>query len=260
MTQESPSEAGRSSETGNTEPNGAGSETTESGNTESKKPEPTLLEQMGGIAGAVYSAVPVIVFVVVNSLSSLTPAIWSAVGAALLILVIRLVRKEPVQPAISSVFGVAIAAFIAYRTGSAKGYFAYGIWTSVVLGAAFLISAIVRWPLAGVAWSFLNGTGMAWRSDKLARRYYDVATLVWVLVFGARFVVQQYLYQENLVGWLAAARIGMGLPLAGIAALVTIWAVHKADKRIKLVHPEAEATESKTAAGETRTGRAVTED
>lgn len=193
----------------------------------------TLLEQMGGIAGMVYSAVPVIVFVVINALSSLMPAIWAAIGSAVLILIVRLIRREPVQPAVSSLFGVAIAAFIAYRTGSAKGYFAYGIWVSVVFGAAFLVSAVVRRPLAGVVWSVLNGTGMGWRKDKLARRYYDVATAVWILVFGGRFVVQQYLYQENLVGWLAAARIGMGLPLAGLAALVTIWAVRKADQRMK---------------------------
>ncbi|WP_020495080.1 DUF3159 domain-containing protein [Sciscionella marina] len=222
-----------------------------------EKPEPTLLEQMGGISGAVYSAVPVIVFVVVNAVSSLMPAIWAAVGSAVLILVLRLVRREPIQPAISSVFGVAIAAFIAYRTGSAKGYFAYGIWTSVVLGAAFLISAVVRWPLAGVAWSFLNSLGMAWRSDKLARRYYDIATLVWVLVFGARFVVQQYLYQENLVGWLAAARIGMGLPLAAVAALVTIWAVHRADKRMKEI-AEPEQPEPAESAAETARQKPLT--
>lgn len=193
----------------------------------------TLLEQMGGIAGMVYSAVPVIVFVLVNAVSSLMPAIWAAIGSAVLILIVRLIRREPVQPAVSSLFGVAIAAFIAYRTGSAKGYFAYGIWLSVAFGAAFLISTIVRRPLAGVAWSVLNGTGMGWCKDKLARRYYDIATAVWILVFGGRFLVQQYLYQENLVGWLAAARIGMGLPLAGLAALVTIWAVRKADQRMK---------------------------
>lgn len=193
----------------------------------------TLLEQMGGIAGVIYSAVPVIVFVVVVSATSLIPAIWSAVGSAVLILIVRLVRKEPVQPAISGVFGVAIAAFIAYKTGSAKGYFALGIWYSVALGVAFLISIVARWPLAGVIWSYLNGLGMGWRKDKIIRRYYDLATGVWILVFAARFVVQQWLYNQDEVGWLGVARIAMGLPLTGLAALATIWAVRMADKRSK---------------------------
>lgn len=207
---------------------------------EDEKPAPTLLEQMGGLSGLIYSSVPVLVFVGVYLPSqSLAAAIWASVASAIAILIWRIVRKEPVQPAISGIFGVAIAAFIAYRTGSARGYFLFGIWTSLAYGGAFLVSILVRWPLAGVAWSALNGTGMGWRADRIGRRYYDVATAVWVLVFGARFVVQHWLYAANQVGWLAFARISMGWPLTAIAALVTVWAVRKADQRQKaLAGPE----------------------
>jgi hypothetical protein len=211
---------------------------------ETEQPTPTLLEQMGGVSGLVYSSVPVLVFVgVYLPTQSLAAAIWSSVGSAVAILIWRIVRREPVQPAISGIFGVAIAAFIAYRTGSARGYFLFGIWTSLAYGGVFAVSILLRWPLAGVAWSTLNGTGMAWRADRLARRYYDVATVVWVLVFGARFVVQHWLYAANQVGWLAFARIAMGWPLTAIAALVTVWAVRKADLRQKaLAEPETPAT------------------
>jgi Protein of unknown function (DUF3159) len=213
---------------------------------ETEEPTPTLLEQMGGVSGLVYSSVPVLIFVAVFLPShSLAAAIWSSVGSAVAILIWRIVRREPVQPAISGLFGVAIAAFIAYKTGSARGYFLFGIWTSLAYGGAFLLSIVVRWPLAGVAWSTLNGTGMGWRADRIGRRYYDVATVVWVLVFGARFVVQHWLYATNQVGWLAFARIAMGWPLTAIAVLVTVWAVRKADLRQKaLTEPvEEEATE-----------------
>lgn len=194
--------------------------------------EPTLLEQMGGASGLVYSSAPVLVFVGVYILvHSLAPAIWSSVGSALLILIWRLVRRDPIQPAISGLIGVGVAVFIAYKTGSARGYFLFGIWTSLVYGGAFLLSVLIRWPLAGVVWSTLNGTGMAWRSDRHCRRDYDIATLVWVLVFGSRFIVQRWLYDVDQVGWLAFARISMGWPLTAIAALVTVWAVRKANLR-----------------------------
>lgn len=193
----------------------------------------TLLEQMGGLPGLIYSAVPVLIFVIVNSVFGLTAGIWSAVGVAVAITVWRLIRREPIQPAISGLFGVGIAAFIAYRTGEAKDFFLFGIWTSLVYGGAFLVSVLLRWPLAGVLWSTLNGTGTAWRADKVARRYYDVATLAWAVVFGAKFVVQQWLYAADLVGWLAFAKISMGAPTAALALLVTIWAVRKADLRQK---------------------------
>ena len=193
----------------------------------------TLLQEMGGISGLIYSSVPVLVFVLVNSIFSLQPAIWSSVGSALLITLVRIVRKQPLQPAISGFFGVAVAAFIAYRTGSAKGFFLFGIWASLVYGSIFTLSVIVRWPLAGVIWSMLNGHGTAWRADRRALLAYDLATLSWAAVFAARFIVQRWLYNEDQTGWLAFARIAMGYPLTALALLVTVWAVRRAGHRVK---------------------------
>ncbi len=189
----------------------------------------TLLEQMGGPGGVVASSIPVLVFVVVNSLAGLTAAIWSAVASALAVAVVRLVRKDGLQPAVSGLFGVAIAAYIAHRTGSAKGYFLLGIYTSLVYGAVFAASVLVRRPLVGVVWSLLNGHGWVWRQHRGAVWAFDVATLAWVVVFGARFAVQQWLYGNDQTGWLAAARIGMGLPLYGLALVVTLWAIRRSD-------------------------------
>ncbi|WP_084468074.1 DUF3159 domain-containing protein [Actinokineospora inagensis] len=207
-----------------------------------EKPEPTLLEQMGGVSGLVYSSVPVLVFVLANALGNLTIGIWSALGSAVAITVIRLVRKEPLQPAISGFFGVAIAAFIAYQTGSAKGFFLFGIWTSLVYGGAFLVSILVRWPLVGVIWSALNGYGQGWRQDKRSVAAYDLATATFVLIFAARFVVQKWLYDSDLTGWLAFARLAMGYPLFALALVVTVWAVRRAQVRQKELE-EAEAVD-----------------
>ncbi|MEV6238993.1 DUF3159 domain-containing protein [Lentzea sp. NPDC051838] len=211
---------------------------------ETEEKQPTLLEQMGGVSGMLYSSLPVVVFVIVNfATKNLMAAIISSLAAAVVIGVILAVRKGTVQPAISAVFGVGIAAFIAYKTGEAKGFFLFGIWQSVVYGGAFVLSIIVRWPLAGVIWTFLNGRDRSWRSDKASVRDYDIATLVWALVFFARFVVQRWLYDEDQVGWLAVAKLGMGYPLMAIALLATVWAVRRSDKRLKAAE-EARAAEA----------------
>lgn len=204
----------------------------------------TLLEQMGGVAGLVYSAVPIVVFVIVNALAGLMPAIWSAVGSAVVITVLRVVRKEPLQPAISGFFGVAICGFIAYQGGSAKDFFLFGIWASVVYFAALMLSVFVRWPLVGVVWNYLNGTGQRWRRDLPSRRAYDVATLACAAVFAARFVVQRWLYAEDHTGWLAVAKIGMGAPLWALALLVVVWAVRRSDRRLKAMVTEEQETEA----------------
>ncbi|SFS67066.1 DUF3159 domain-containing protein [Saccharopolyspora flava] len=192
--------------------------------------EQTLLEQMGGVSGLAYSAVPIVVFVLVSSFTSMMPAIWASIGVAVAIAIFRLVRKEPLQPAISGVLGVAVCSFIAYRSGETKGFFLLGIWTSLIYGGVFLASVLARWPLVGVAWSALNGLGMNWRKQRRAMRAYDIATLSWTAVFAAKYVVQQWLYDNDQTGWLAFARIAMGYPLTGIALIVTVWAIRRAKK------------------------------
>ncbi len=189
---------------------------------------PSILEQLGGVAGLVSSTVPVIVFVVVNALTALQPALFAAIASAVAIAVWRLVWREALQPAISGLIGVGICAFIAYQTGEAKGFFLPGIWYSAGLAAVFLGSVLVRWPLAGVIWHGINGDGQGWRRDPRLLRAYSLATLLWAAVFGAKFLVQGYLYNADETTWLAVARIAMGYPLAAVALLVTIWAVRRA--------------------------------
>ena len=188
---------------------------------------PTLLEQLGGVWGLAASVVPVVVFVAVNPLAGLQPAIWASLGVALALGVWRLVRREALQPAVSGILGVAVCAFIAYRTGEARGFFLYGIWYSLVAGVALMVSVVMRRPLVGVLWSVLNGSGYGWRTNRRARFAFDVATVVWGVVLLARFVVQRYLYDLQQTDLLGLAKLVMGLPLTAVAAVVTIWAIRR---------------------------------
>ncbi|MEU1485746.1 DUF3159 domain-containing protein [Streptomyces sp. NPDC005752] len=199
----------------------------------------TPLQQMGGASGLVYTMLPIVAFVLANASLGLMPAIGTAIAFALGLSALRLVRKEPVQPALSGLFGVAVASFVAWKTGSAKGFFLLGIWSNLLLGGIFLLSVLVRRPLAGIIWGALNGTASTWLKDKPSRRYYDIATLALTGVFAARFVVQQWLYEENATGWLAFAKIAMGYPLLALALLVVVWAARSSGRRLKArpAHP-----------------------
>jgi hypothetical protein len=122
-----------------TDPGRSSNEATHTGkpaDTAEHTPEPTLLDHMGGQSGLAYTGLPILAFVLANASFGLQGGIWIAVGVAVAITALRVVREEPIGPAISGLFGVAIAAFIAYRTGSAKGYFLLGIWTSLILAGS----------------------------------------------------------------------------------------------------------------------------
>ncbi|MGI8870917.1 MAG: DUF3159 domain-containing protein [Mycobacteriales bacterium] len=187
----------------------------------------SLADSVGGWRGMIDSGLPIVVFVVVNAVTRLTPAIWAALGAGAVILLFRLMRKESPQQAISGFVGVAIAAFIAHRTGHARDYFLVGIIRNGAIGLALLISAVVRWPIVGVLWEYLEGRGTAWRTRRALLRIYDQLTLMWAAVFVLRFALQMYFYHRDEAGWLAVVSLILGYPLFIAAALVTVVVVRR---------------------------------
>ncbi|MGY4712663.1 DUF3159 domain-containing protein [Mycolicibacterium sp. CBM1] len=191
-----------------------------------------MLAQMGGISGLVYSALPVAVLVPVNTAFGLTAAISAALGVAALILVWRLIRRDSVQPAVSGFIGVGISALIAWFVGASKGYFLLGIWTSLIWAAVFAASVLIRRPVVGYIWSWVNSHDRGWRKSRRAVLAFDIATITWVAVFTSRFVVQRHLYDLDQTGWLGVARIAMGWPLTAVAALVTYLAIRVAQRAV----------------------------
>jgi hypothetical protein len=192
---------------------------------------------MGGVSGLIYSSLPVLVFVPVSTLFGLLPAIGAALGVAALVLAWRLWRRESTQPAVSGFIGVAVCAGIAYLMGESKGYFLLGIWMSLFWAVVFGASVLVRRPIVGYIWGWVNGHDTGWRQVRRAVLAFDIATLTWVLVFGSRYAVQQHLYDLDQTGWLGVARIAMGWPLTALAALATFLAIRAAQKAVRDARP-----------------------
>jgi len=204
-------------------------------------PAERVMAQLGGVSGMIYSSLPVLVFVGTSRLLGLSAAVGAALGIATLILLWRLIRRESTQPAVSGLIGVAVCALIAYLLGESKGYFLLGIWTSLLWAAVFGVSILIRRPVVGYIWSWLGGHGRAWRDVRRAVYAFDIATLTWVVVFGARFVVQHLLYQSDHTDWLVVARISMGWPLTAAAALVTYLAIRVAQRALETTTVSAAA-------------------
>ena len=97
----------------------------------------------------------------------------------------------------------------------------------------FTISVVIRRPIVGYAWGWVSSHDRSWREVRRAVVAFDVATLVWVAVFSARFVVQHHLYDADQTGWLGVARIAMGWPLTAVAALVTYLAIRAAKAAVQ---------------------------
>lgn len=178
-----------------------------------------LLHALGGRHGIADSSLPGLAFVVAYTASGqdLDTAIWVAVGVGVVLFAVRLVRRETLQFAVAGLVGVAIAAFIANRTGRAEDFFLPGLFLNLAYAAAWAISIAVRWPLMGVIIGPLIGEDMGWRKDPDRLKLYSRASWIWVGVFVARLAVQLPLYFADELVALGVAKTAMGFPIFALA-------------------------------------------
>lgn len=179
-----------------------------------------MIETLGGARGIADSSLPALAFVIAYTVNGndLGMAIRIAIGLGALIAVVRMVRREPLQFALAGFAGVALAAFVASRTGKAEDFFLPGLLLNLGYGLAYLVSIAVRWPLLGVFLGPLTGEGMSWREDPAKVRAYTRASWIWVGVFALRLAVQLPLYFAGALLALGIAKTAMGLPIFLIAA------------------------------------------
>jgi hypothetical protein len=114
-----------------------------------------VIEQLGGWKGMVDATLPTVAFIAANSIGGLRTGIWAALGAALLVFLLRLVRRESVQQAMSGLFAVGIAVAISAASGQARDFYVPGMIRNAGLGVILLGSILVRRPLVGVIAEFL---------------------------------------------------------------------------------------------------------
>jgi Protein of unknown function (DUF3159) len=185
-----------------------------------------LKEAIGGVRGLVDSGLASTAFVAVYALGGhhLEESIVAALAVTAAIVILRLVRREPMRQALSGLVAVAVSALIALATGRAANFFLVGIAVQIAYAVAYLVSLAMGWPLMGVLLGPVLGEGMAWRNDPARRRAYWWCSWVWFLVFVVRTAVQLPLYLNNKVVTLGVAKIAMGWPLFALAGGIS-WLI-----------------------------------
>ncbi len=180
-----------------------------------------LIDEMGGPQGVADSSLPGLLFVIAYSVSGgeLTLSAGLAVGLGAALAVFRRIRGESLKFALTGFAGVAIAAFIATRTGRAEDFFLPGLLFNAGYALAYVVSIVIGWPLIGVIIGPITGRGMRWRDEPDLVTLYSRVSWVWVGMFLLRLAVQLPLYLSGSLLALGIARTAMGLPLF----LLCLW-------------------------------------
>ena len=142
-----------------------------------------------------------------------------AVGIGIVLFVERLVRRKPVINAIGGLFAIALAAFIAVRSGNAEGFFWPKVAQQAGLFVIFAGSVAIRRPLTGFIVAQLYRADPEWQKIPEVRRVMSEYTLIWASLFLLRAVVFLVGILAGKVGFLGVAVLVMGLPAFGVLLL-----------------------------------------
>ncbi|MDI2128724.1 DUF3159 domain-containing protein [Yinghuangia seranimata] len=210
------------------------------------KPAPTesaasLIAAFGGVRGMIDMTVPGLVFVIAFIVSDeTTTSAYAAVGVAAVLAAIRLARRETLMHALGGFLGVAIAAFVAVKSGKAENFYLLGVLMSGGYALAYLVSILVRWPLIGVVLGPILGENFTWRKNPARAAAYTKATWVWVALFVLRIVIQVPLYLADQVTWLGVAKVALGVPPWLVAIYLTWLIMSKAPPPVKVTDEDDE--------------------
>ncbi|MXM68859.1 DUF3159 domain-containing protein [Streptomyces sp. HUCO-GS316] len=168
--------------------------------------EAALFEAFGGVRGMVETVLPGLLFVTIYTINK--DLHWSAIAAlavSLVLVVVRLVRKDTVKHAFSGVFGVAFGVVFAMMTGNAKDFYLPGMLYTLGLALAYIITTLCGVPLIGLILGPVFKENLSWRRRNPGRKKaYAKASWAWGLILLAKCAILFPLYwwaDTEQLGW-----------------------------------------------------------
>lgn len=204
-----------------------------------------LSKALGGRRGMVEAAVPTIVFTALwLSTREMTLALSISVGAALVLLAVRLVQRSSVQFCLNALFGIGLGWFFVYlarRNGGdadeqALAYFLPGLLYNLVYAIGMGLSCVTRWPLVGFAVGSVTGDATGWHDD---RQIVKLCTrLTWLLAVPCvlRVLVQGPIWlaargggldADTAIAALGVLKIALGWPLQLAVLASMLWVLNR---------------------------------
>ncbi|THV42644.1 DUF3159 domain-containing protein [Glycomyces buryatensis] len=236
-----------------------------------------LSQQLGGVKGVVEAAVPITLFVILNPLlpeqmGPLTGLQWAiiiAAASALGIAAWRAARKESMRHALNGLFGIALGAWLAWRSEDARNFYLPGIIQGGIYGVLLIVSALVRHPVIGWIYAIVaQGGKKEWRQNKPLVDVLSRITILWGVVFLLKNALRAWLYYVDS-GALGLVTLFGGWPVTIALTAFTIWAVRRKMRDVEAAAavagdapvdasgaaaPDDSEDEAKPAVAEPRTG------
>ena len=190
----------------------------------------SVINAIGGIRGVIESMLPGVVFVALFVISrDLRLTLIISAALAVLQVLARLLQRQSTLGALSGLVSVAICLVWAWRTDEARNYYMFGFITNAVYVLLLGVSLAVRVPGLGIMVEFIRTLPVGgyrrwlhgWLDDRELRHAYIRITVLWIMVFALRLLIQVPLYVDDRVALLGTARLIMGIPFWALAIWVS---------------------------------------
>lgn len=205
--------------------------------------EVSLLDAFGGRRGVIDSGLPPLTFVGTYLVWDLRVALLAALGSGVAVTVLRLIRRDTLRHALAGFGAVALAAFVASRTGRPQDYFLPSLLANAAATIAWAVSIWLKRPLLGLTVGALTRS-TTWRTDPAMLHAYCRASWIWVGSFLVRLAVMTPLWLAGNTLALGLAKVALGWPMV-LVVLWLSWLViepaHRA-RRLRVGGPEVAST------------------
>jgi len=180
------------------------------------------------LSGKTFDALlPPILFAIANGIFGLQTAVFVALGFAILLGLLRLLRKEKWHYALGGLLAVSLAAGLALLTQNAASYFIPGMISSGLLVLGGVLSVIIGKPLAAWASHLTRGWPLDWFWRKDVKPAYVEVSWMWAVFFALRLGLQIILFRQGDAAQLAWANTLLGWPVTIIVLVLSyiygIW-------------------------------------
>ncbi|MFC9591078.1 DUF3159 domain-containing protein [Streptomyces sp. NPDC056944] len=172
--------------------------------------EAALFEAFGGVRGMIETVVPGLLFVTIFTINkNLQVSAIAALAVSLVLVAVRLIRRDTVKHAFSGVFGVAFGVVFAMMTGNAKDFYLPGMLYTLGLALAYIITALAGVPLIGLILGPVFKENLSWRTRNPGRKKaYTKASWAWGLILLGKCAILFPMYwwaDTTKFGWVLVA-------------------------------------------------------
>lgn len=156
--------------------------------------------------------IPLTLFLLMNRLFTLLVAGICALVIAILMTIVRLVRRQSWQYALAGTLSVLIALLSVYVSGQSKGYFLPSIVNSVILLIISILTLSIHRPFAMWLSHLSHGWSMEWYNREDIKPAYREVTLIWLCLISIRLLIQIKLYSSDGLTGIAVFNVLLSTP------------------------------------------------